>query len=1217
MIPTNNGNVSPCNPMSSDCVIWQGPDIPCIDLCNGDSISIVISRLAEKLCDLIEGTCDCNPDLTGLDLKCIPAPTPLPSGDSELKDYLQLIIDYICNLPTPGDPIGNVQLANCLQFNDEQGNLVTSLPIQEFAVYIGNEICRIKEDIAFIQNQLTDIITRIVTLEACVLPCDGGSGTEATVLSSCIINQQTPVPVSTLLLALETQFCNLRDAVGDTVEITSAINATCLYGTTGMLSQSSTYGSQNNWVQNPNTLATINQNQWIAICDIYNAVLDIQNNCCTSDCKAVIFAATHSVQTNAQSGLPVTLNLNFTGSTIPQGYSDCGTSSVTVSDSNGNQINQLINVAQLSNDAGGLNIDLQLSGLILTQSLSVAIQYCVSDGSNQCQDTQTISIPLGIPCPSNVTLTAQSETSIYVSFTTTLTSGYSFQLQAVDAITGIVAESTTIGNPSAAVSHTFTNLASATDYDIILLIQASGSELQTPCNLGQVRTTGITCNDQIIQGDDGGSLPIDYDAYLGYRKIGDTGKQIYTVGYNLIPGVIYSYPNGNQPTSNSPNVLIQSVDANGNVAVQFEDNNLPTGQMQYSYSSDEINYTGINNINFDQLVNISTGITSGSIFIKCIGINQSFENSIPTIARYDFGTGDITVIHNSYNCSVQHFNTACPVGVPVSINGLLTLNAQIVDQTIPGGVQSRNIWYYVGKRLVQGQDKYIFAGWNTDGHCTKVIASCDCPAFILRQPTITVGKVGTPATFELPYVLGGGTATFTITSNPSYGTLTQASSTDQNKFTYTPGVVSSAILGDTFEVELTSSIAGDCASTTAIIQIQFRNGGGINPKNGDLSVIVDTNSYPVTTASRVASMLDDVKKALQEECPTWTGDIRIIPAEIGGRWLEPAKAFIDDGKSITLSSQTEWTDIQNLPPAWEGGANTQTDCTIVVLSNSSSGAYSGNTLSQGWVINTGVQPSGEYMTDYVDFIDIQQGTQVGTWAKTNINPGSPKFELGLSVTYMPITLDQSGITAAAILQGLGSYAGQMIPADYYGIPTAVDVTGYLLLGAVPSATNPYESAVTPEGVTIRGLYNSNVNMFLDQSAQGQSLVDYLDSVSNDLSVGGFKEKFVSILKGLEDTCPSDDTDPFIRLTRCDNPEITLSIENTGGQIAPTSVVRTVDSLGALACWTASDVEPADGSIQAFTTYPDCPTCEKSLAGGDTGGGGEIPEEAQDEADTPD
>ena len=39
MIPTNSSaTTNGCDNISSNCVIWQGPDISCIDLCNGDTI---------------------------------------------------------------------------------------------------------------------------------------------------------------------------------------------------------------------------------------------------------------------------------------------------------------------------------------------------------------------------------------------------------------------------------------------------------------------------------------------------------------------------------------------------------------------------------------------------------------------------------------------------------------------------------------------------------------------------------------------------------------------------------------------------------------------------------------------------------------------------------------------------------------------------------------------------------------------------------------------------------------------------------------------------------------------------------------------------------------------------------------------------------------------------------------------------------------------------
>ena len=54
MIPTNSsGTTNGCDNISSNCVVWQGPDIACIDLCSGDTISEVTAKIATKVCDII------------------------------------------------------------------------------------------------------------------------------------------------------------------------------------------------------------------------------------------------------------------------------------------------------------------------------------------------------------------------------------------------------------------------------------------------------------------------------------------------------------------------------------------------------------------------------------------------------------------------------------------------------------------------------------------------------------------------------------------------------------------------------------------------------------------------------------------------------------------------------------------------------------------------------------------------------------------------------------------------------------------------------------------------------------------------------------------------------------------------------------------------------------------------------------------------------------
>ena len=64
MKPLNLDN-KPCSPISSNCVLWQGPDIPCINLCKGDTVSDVVAALAEELCCVLTIL-----DINSYDLSC-------------------------------------------------------------------------------------------------------------------------------------------------------------------------------------------------------------------------------------------------------------------------------------------------------------------------------------------------------------------------------------------------------------------------------------------------------------------------------------------------------------------------------------------------------------------------------------------------------------------------------------------------------------------------------------------------------------------------------------------------------------------------------------------------------------------------------------------------------------------------------------------------------------------------------------------------------------------------------------------------------------------------------------------------------------------------------------------------------------------------------------------------------------------------------------------
>lgn len=84
-----NINKESCSPVSSNCVIWQGPDIECIGLCKGATITEVTYQLATELSKFLESIKVKNFDITCLDSTSCPPET--------FAELIKLIISYICN----------------------------------------------------------------------------------------------------------------------------------------------------------------------------------------------------------------------------------------------------------------------------------------------------------------------------------------------------------------------------------------------------------------------------------------------------------------------------------------------------------------------------------------------------------------------------------------------------------------------------------------------------------------------------------------------------------------------------------------------------------------------------------------------------------------------------------------------------------------------------------------------------------------------------------------------------------------------------------------------------------------------------------------------------------------------------------------------------------------------------------------------------------------
>lgn len=474
MIPTSSSSsTNGCDNISSNCVIWQGPDIACIDLCNGDTITEVVAKLATELCTLITDGVISNPSLVGLDLTCLNIPGVTPT---ELVPVLQAMITQICANTTSGNGTETVlpmmTLPQCLQYTDGAGNPVTELRLDLFASLIANQVCTNLSSINILNSALTSITGRLVILEACVLPCSSPIA-QVQVIPTCIL-PAVLTDVSVLLLALEARFCALETAVGLPTAILGTIQQSFITASTAQLTNpGSNYGSIGGWNTSPVNLAQTVQNAWVVIDDMYTAIAAIQLNS-PSGCDAVTFNYT-TVNVLDTSGELTAINFNFQASSIPAAFNDCaGSSIITITDVANVSVSSVVSVSSLQNDASGVTISVPT--LNTQQALNVSIAFCTTDGNDTCSATQASVIDGVLPCPTNLAASSITSTSVSIGFTNLIGTTASYVINLHNA-GGTLIQTTTINNPSPTVAYVFTGLTPGTTYVASLTVTLNGAKI--------------------------------------------------------------------------------------------------------------------------------------------------------------------------------------------------------------------------------------------------------------------------------------------------------------------------------------------------------------------------------------------------------------------------------------------------------------------------------------------------------------------------------------------------------------------------------------------------------------------------------------------------------------------------------------------------------------------------------------------------------------------
>lgn len=404
-----------CIPVSSNCVVWQGPNIACLNLCTGDSVSDVVYKVAEQLCILKSSLNISDVDLDQLLSFCSsvgPAPTT-----KTLSAVLGFIINKLKCVNTKVDAIpaatqgyqeptinfGTTDLA-CLKYKDPvTGNEVTQLIHNQFSILLGKNLCQLNTTVGGHANRINDHELRIKVLEGRTT-----STSTLQVTPNCSypgITASTPAKIEDLVDAIDAKLCLLRRALGEEDAITQAASRSGIYqsicSTGGDISASQAlakspgttmagaYGTLgwNNTVVN---LSQSIQNLWITVLDMRCVIKDLKD-CCGSN-KCAEFILDFTVTTNS-SRSEIVINF-FNRTAIPSGYINCtgsNGSKIRISDGVTTLPDIPLDLVSAAGNVSGIPITVTGSGVTSpldpSKDYTVTVIGCVSKDTTNCVKT--------------------------------------------------------------------------------------------------------------------------------------------------------------------------------------------------------------------------------------------------------------------------------------------------------------------------------------------------------------------------------------------------------------------------------------------------------------------------------------------------------------------------------------------------------------------------------------------------------------------------------------------------------------------------------------------------------------------------------------------------------------------------------------------------------------------------------------------------------------
>ena len=1055
MIPNRKNTTDGCNPTSSNCVVWQGPDLTCIDVCHGDSISDIVAKIAEKLCECcgLDPTSPAPasmPGRTGIDISTINqlCLESTYGKANDLNSLLQNIITETClNGVDQTDPCSClIPVPDCLREDAtnyiDNGNSISSLVLYDpitnkgYAQFLAQIICDRISAVRQTELRVDTIEGRVKTLE---LRGDRPSYIPPTVLPQ-YVGSGVRTSIENMLALTEEAYGETRLALGTTSDINRAIS----YQQQNLAAKDKLNGngvmsSQPGWIVSPANLAQSHQNLWLTTNDIRNAVESLHDRVAKPVCSDLKYQVEGTI--NRQGGVLQSIDFDFSGTEIPSDFHpkfSQGTR-ITISDAS---LNSKVFYARVKDiyqqSATAFSVVANTMGNLDTNSnYSVKVEFAFQSDNNDCAETQTFTINNETPCPV-LTIGTLTDTTIPFSATASLPSdkGYVMTVN-LKTRNGSLIDSRSTSNFTSGFTGTFSNLTGSTTYLVNVSLSQTGSTYEQTCpdqsvtTIAPVRTsvslTSTSTNwdtvDTIVNSETDAGV-----YYDGSNKIK------YTVGFN----------NSGDPTVNK----ISTADTTSAASL-------------------------VSNGSFINPFNPKAPIS-------CEGNPIAVDGTI-TANSVDSGWKYLTAITNTGGAKYYVFtevkaatNEIIRVQFCTECDGLFIHSENLVEFCVAGQAIDIKVkavgntagstftWSVVtapsnGTALLQGSptsSEAVFRYTNTsaisyDSFVVKLTNECG-DSNVLRIPifeTFTLGRLDTDITVVVD------TATFTVSE--------------------------ANLIKGSFNT-LKAQIRSSCPNWRGTINY--------------VAALSTGTSRPGDYLKHMKGMVENINGATKPTNPALQ-----YSTSSSDTWYT---SFMESGST--------------LPAYWTtSGSNFPSDVFVISFVNnvdknggsSNTGTYGSGALADGWGAGSEIQPTtsgagvgtvAEYQEDYDAMIDMKSSAApTGSWATDLITKSGQEWKSGsIPFTFSQIVVNKitgsTNTTAAAALQMASAITGpddldeQQFGGMFIGGPVyPVDLATYLKVGVSPVA-NPYNTGkTTPAGNALTGLrknFNINAHMQMEQNA---------------------------------------------------------------------------------------------------------------------------------------